>query len=66
MQELPTGISYRKWILNSAIYNQNQTFHLHGLNMSDEINLCNLYGKGLGDISPLKAPKKLWSGLSLS
>lgn len=53
------NISYRKWIQNNAIHNQNQTFHLHGFSMSDKINFFNLYGKSLGDISPLKVQKRL-------
>lgn len=47
-----SNISYRKCIQNSAIHNQNQTFHLHGFSMSGKKNLFNLYGKSLGDISP--------------
>lgn len=61
MQGLIEGsnISYRKCIQNSAIHNQNETFHLHGFRMSGKKNLFNLYGKSLGDISPLRVQKPL-------
>lgn len=53
------NISYRKFIQNSAIHNQNQNFHLHGFSISDKKILFNLYGKSLGGISPLRVQKPL-------